>query len=124
MVAASRAIIMSSAPVVLLCLKLSHDAEAPVREIARRCLASYDEFSGLRYAKLTATDETCLAASTLAAQVGTDTARASLLVKISRIVNDEREAHATRLRGPTPKPRRARAKPAKSASSATTQAIE
>ncbi len=64
---------------VQLCVKLSRDRDAGVREISRRCLSAYSEFTGMKYARLTPQDEERM---TLAAQVagdGTDRGRARLL---------------------------------------------
>jgi hypothetical protein len=70
---------MTSPIVVLLCDRLLHDTDVSVREIARRCLASYTEDDGMRFARLTSGDEARLAAAAKAARESDDLIRAALL---------------------------------------------
>lgn len=70
---------MSSPTMVQLCGKLLRDSDAGIREIGKRCMREYDEFSGMRYAHLTARDRDCVAAAARAARTSDDPERAGLL---------------------------------------------
>ena len=70
---------MTSPIVVLLCDRLLRDTDVSVREIARRCLASYTEDDGMRFARLTSGDESRLAAAAETARESGDLIRAALL---------------------------------------------
>jgi hypothetical protein len=48
---------MASPKIIQLCGKLSHDSDPSVKEIGLRCLREWDEFFGMKYARLTTLDE-------------------------------------------------------------------
>lgn len=70
---------MTGTTAVYLCGKLSHDSDKGVREIGRRCLREYSEFTGMKYARLTAWDEERVTAAARAARASHDLTRARLL---------------------------------------------
>jgi hypothetical protein len=70
---------MTGMTAVYLCGRLSRDADERVREIGRRCLREYSEFTGMKYARLTTRDEEWVAAAAHAAREKRDLARARLL---------------------------------------------
>lgn len=70
---------MTSPTVVQLCGKLLRDSDAGVREIGKRCMREYDEFSGMRYAHLTTRDEERVLAAASVARKSDDVDRAVVL---------------------------------------------
>ncbi|MEP6691658.1 MAG: hypothetical protein ABJD07_10900 [Gemmatimonadaceae bacterium] len=70
---------MTSPQVIQLCVKLSRDSDAGVREISRRCLSSYSEFTGMKYARLTSQDVERMTVAAQVAKGGADRGRARLL---------------------------------------------
>lgn len=70
---------MTSVATVQLCVRLGREADPDVRAIARRCLAAFTEFTGLRYARLTAAEAQRLQALAETARLAEDPERASLL---------------------------------------------
>jgi hypothetical protein len=100
---------MASPAKLYLCAKLAQDPNAGVREIGQRCMREFDEFAGMKYARLTAQDEAHLAGAALAAREGADATRADMLEEGAEMVRQARspqEARAT----PAPPGRRTRAK--------------
>ena len=70
---------MTSMTVEYLCGKLSRDADVGVRDIGRRCLEEYNDFTGLKYAGLAAQDEERVAAAARTARASDDLMRTRLL---------------------------------------------
>ncbi len=70
---------MTSPSIVQLFSKLSHDSDAEMRRIGQRCMREYDEFAGMKYARLTLHDEERVVAAAKAARASDDRLRAGLL---------------------------------------------
>jgi hypothetical protein len=98
---------MGSPALVYLFAKLAQDSNAGVREIGQRCMREFDEFAGVKYARLTAQDESRLAVAAQAAREDDDVTRAEVLEEGAEMV---RQAHSPREALPTATPpgRRAR----------------
>ncbi|HTR77171.1 MAG TPA: hypothetical protein VMH39_03645 [Gemmatimonadaceae bacterium] len=87
---------MASPPQVLLSSRLARDADAGVREIGRRCMAAYDEHAGMKYARLTSTDEAHMTAAVAAAKASRDAIRAAMLEEGLGMITVGREAAVPR----------------------------
>ena len=98
---------MASPAVVHLCARLAQDPNAGVREIGQRCMREFDEFAGMKYARLTGQDEACLTRAAHAAREDHDVARAKLLEEGAEMV---RQAYTPREVRATPAPAARRAK--------------
>ncbi|MDQ6827812.1 MAG: hypothetical protein M3081_02990 [Gemmatimonadota bacterium] len=81
---------MTSPTIVQLFSKLSHDSDAEMRRIGQRCMRDYDEFSGMKYARLTALDEERVVAAAKAARAGDDRLRAGLLEAAASMIHKSR----------------------------------
>ena len=117
---------MTSPIVVLLCDRLLRDTDVSVREIARRCLGSYTEDDGMRFARLTSGDEARLAAAAQAARESGDIVRAALLyqgVKMIAVALRGEPKNTAPVAKVVPK-RRSRAGASKKAKPATDSAAE
>jgi hypothetical protein len=97
---------MSSPSVAQLCVRLGDELEPGVREIGRRCLAAFTEFTGLRYARLTAADAERLSLAARQARALDEEERAALLEDGARMIHAELAAAVVRLAPAKVSPRR------------------
>ncbi|MGI8496033.1 MAG: hypothetical protein ACR2OG_00380 [Gemmatimonadaceae bacterium] len=81
---------MTSPTMVQLCGKIARDSDEHVRSIGQRCLRDYDEFSGLKYARLTAGDEQLILSAALSAHASKDASRGDLLDELSLLIRATR----------------------------------
>ena len=81
---------MASQPLVYLCARLAQDPNAGVREIGQRCMREFDEFAGMKYARLTGHDEECLTRAAQAARARDDVTRAEMLEDGAEMVRQAR----------------------------------
>ncbi len=79
---------MSSPIVVQLCGKLLRDSDAGIREIGKRCMREYDEFSGMRYAHLTERDKQRVVAAATVARKSDDSERAGVLDAAAHMITE------------------------------------
>ena len=100
---------MASPALVYLSARLAQDPNAGVREIGQRCMREFDEFAGMKYARLTGQDESCLARAAQAAREGDDATRAEMLEEGAEMVRQARSPSEGRATA-APPARRARAK--------------
>ena len=100
---------MASPTLVHLCARLAHDSDASVREIGQRCMREFDEFAGMKYARLTGLDEACLMRAAHAAREGDDVVRAKILEDGAEMVRQANGAQPGRAAA-APPARRAGAK--------------
>ena len=85
---------MASQPLVYLCARLAQDLNARVREIGQRCMREFDEFAGMKYARLTGHDEACLTRAAEVAREGEDVTRAEMLEEGPEMVRLARNPQA------------------------------
>ena len=100
---------MASPALVYLCAKLAQDPNAGVREIGQRCMREFDEFAGMKYARLTAQDEARLVALAQTARASDDLERAELLDEAAEMIRRARSPQEVGASA-APPARRARAK--------------
>ena len=100
---------MASPALVYLCARLAQDPNAGVREIGQRCMREFDEFAGMKYARLTGQDEACLARAAQAAREGDDVTRAEMLEEGAEMVRQARGPQEVRAPA-APPARRTRAR--------------
>ena len=80
-----------SNPAVYVSRQLAADPNAVVREIGLRCLREYDEFAGMRYARLTAVDEERIAFAADVARAESDVTRAAMLEHGVQMIRSARD---------------------------------
>ncbi len=97
---------MSSSTVAQLCVRLGDETEPGVREIGRRCLAAFTEFTGLRYARLTTADAERLSLAAHRARALDEEDHAALLEEGARMIRAELDAAVPRRAAATATPKR------------------